>query len=290
MGFTGVVGHEFVGVVESAPAGHEALVGKRVVGDINLVCGDTSNCFTCACGYDRARNHCPKRTVLGIVAKDGTYQERLTMPVQFLHVVPDHVSSENAAFMEPLAAAFRIVEQQLVKKEDKVAVVGDGKLGLLITEVLGRHLAAAGAAKGPLLVGRHPKKMAMVSAAANIETAASDSVLPARAGTFDVVVDATGSPQGLDLARALCRPLGTLVLKSTCAAGADFNTAPFVVDELRIVGSRCGPFPPALELLAAGLDLTPLITATFPLAQADEAIKLAQTKGTMKVQIRVSEE
>jgi threonine dehydrogenase-like Zn-dependent dehydrogenase len=156
--------------------------------------------------------------------------------------------------------------------------------------VLGRHLAAAGAAKGPLLVGRHPKKMAMVSAAANIETAASDSVLPARAGTFDVVVDATGSPQGLDLARALCRPLGTLVLKSTCAAGADFNTAPFVVDELRIVGSRCGPFPPALELLAAGLDLTPLITATFPLAQADEAIKLAQTKGTMKVQIRVSEE
>lgn len=135
MGFAGVVGHEFVGVVESAPAGHEALVGKRVVGDINLVCGDTSNCFTCACGYDRARNHCPKRTVLGIVAKDGTYQERLTMPVQFLHVVPDHVSSENAAFMEPLAAAFRIVEQQLVKKEDKVAVVGDGKLGLLITEV-----------------------------------------------------------------------------------------------------------------------------------------------------------
>ena len=99
-----------------------------------------------------------------------------------------------------------------------------------------------------------------------------------------------GSPTGLDLARSLCRPLGAVVLKSTCAAGADFNTAPFVVDELRIVGSRCGPFPPALELLAAGLDLTPLITATFPLAQADEAIKLAQTKGTMKVQIRVSEE
>ena len=118
----------------------------------------------------------------------------------------------------------------------------------------------------------------------------ANSALPERAGQFDTVVDATGSPAGLDLARALCRPLGTLVLKSTCAAGTDFNTAMYVVDELKIVGSRCGPFPPALALMASGLDLTPLITATYPLEKAVEAVEKARTKGTMKVQIRVSEE
>jgi len=287
MGFAGVVGHEFVGVCESAPPGHEALVGKRVVGDINLVCGDAVGCFTCGCGFARARNHCPKRTVLGIVAKDGTYQERLTLPVANLHLVPDGVSTENAAFAEPLAAAFRIVEQQLVGPADSVAVVGDGKLGILIAEVLGRYLAKQGTTK-LLLIGRHPEKMNLVSAAAAIETAPADSVLPAKLASFDVVVDATGSPAGLDLARQLCRPLGTLVLKSTCAAGADFNTAPFVVDELRVVGSRCGPFAPALELLASGLDLAPLISATFPLDQVDAAVAMAGTKGTMKVQLRVS--
>ncbi len=289
MGFAGVVGHEFVGVVESAPAGHEGLVGKRVVGDINLVCGNVESCFTCACGWDRARNHCPVRTVLGILNKDGTYQERITLPAKNLHIVPDHVSSETAAFAEPLAAAFRIVEQKLVTPADKVAVVGDGKLGILIAEVLGRTQAESG---GPnvVFVGRHPEKMALVSAAAAIETAASDTVLPSRAASFDVVVDATGSPAGLDLARSLCRPLGTLVLKSTCAAGTDFNTAPFVVDELKIIGSRCGPFPPALELMASGLDLTPLITATFPLSEAAAAVAKAATKGTIKVQIRVHDE
>ena len=129
-----------------------------------------------------------------------------------------------------------------------------------------------------------------VSAAAAVEPAASDGVLPSGASSFDVVVDATGSPAGLDLARALCRPLGTLVLKSTCAAGANFNTAPFVVDELKIIGSRCGPFPPALELLASGLDLTPLITATFPLTEASAAVAKAATKGTIKVQIRVNDD
>ena len=143
-------------------------------------------------------------------------------------------------------------------------------------------------------VGRHPEKMAFVSAAAAVEPAASDGVLPSGASSFDVVVDATGSPAGLDLARALCRPLGTLVLKSTCAAGANFNTAPFVVDELKIIGSRCGlrcgPFPPALELLASGLDLTPLITATFPLTEASAAVAKAATKGTIKVQIRVHDD
>ena len=169
-----------------------------------------------------------------------------------LHVVPDNVSTENAAFAEPLAAAFRIVEQELIGANDKVAIVGDGKLGILIAEVVGRHVANAGGATKPILFGRHTSKMSLVSAAASIETGMAEQALPARAGSFDVVIDATGSPAGLDLARALCRPLGTLILKSTCAAGTDFNTAPFVVDELKIIGSRCGPFPPALELLASG--------------------------------------
>jgi threonine dehydrogenase-like Zn-dependent dehydrogenase len=162
------------------------------------------------------------------------------------------------------------------------------QLGILIAEVLGRHSKAHGS-PACVLFGRHAEKMALVSSAASIEAASAENALPARAAAFDVVVDATGSPAGLDLARQLCCPLGTLVLKSTCAAGADFNTAPFVIDELRVAGSRCGPFEPALELLASGLDLTPLITATYPLSQAAEAVAKAGTKGTIKVQLRVSE-
>lgn len=290
MGFAGIVGHEFVGVVESAPEGCD-LLGKRVVGDINLCC-HSATCGTCVLGGDRARNHCPVRTVLGILNKDGTYAEYLTMPTVNLHVVPDSVSTENAAFMEPLAAACRIIEQGLVAAKDTVAVVGDGKLGLLIAEVLGRHAVERG---GPqvVLVGRHMDKMTLVSSAAKIRPALSDEAKSGgvefvQAATFDVVVEATGSPAGLELSRQLCRPMGTLVLKSTCAAGTNFHTAPFVVDELRTIGSRCGPFPPAMALLTAGLDLTPLITATYPLEQASEAVSRAQQKGCIKVQIRVS--
>mmetsp|Transcript_22341 Transcript_22341/g.66922 ORF Transcript_22341/g.66922 Transcript_22341/m.66922 type:complete len:345 (-) Transcript_22341:7-1041(-) len=284
MGFEGVVGHEFVGIVESAPAVHQKLIGKRVVGDINLAC---AACALCARGGPRARNHCPTRTVLGILGKDGTYQERLTLPARNLHVVPDGVATENAAFVEPLAAAFRVVEQGLAPPGTSVAVVGDGKLGLLLAEVLGRNAAKAPGTPRVALFGRHAAKMAMLSKDARCETALSETALPARAGAFDVVVDATGSPAGLDLSRQLCRTEGTLVLKSTCAAGTDFNTAPFVVDELIVRGSRCGPFPPALELLRT-LDLTPLIDSTFSLEDAGAAVKRASERGCLKVQIRVS--
>mmetsp|Transcript_7197 Transcript_7197/g.21225 ORF Transcript_7197/g.21225 Transcript_7197/m.21225 type:complete len:365 (-) Transcript_7197:33-1127(-) len=286
MGFAGVVGHEFVGVCESAPASHQRLVGRRVVGEINLACGA---CGLCGRGGPRARNHCPKRTVLGILNKGGTYQERLTLPAVNLREVPDGVSSENACFAEPLAAAFRIVEQRTIVAGDRVAVVGDGKLGLLIGEVLGRHCASLKDTPRPRLFGRHASKMALLSPGAKCDVGPSEDALPANAYGFDVVVDATGSPAGLDLARQLCRTEGTLVLKSTCAAGTDFNTAPFVVDELRVQGSRCGPFDPAMELLKT-LDLTPLITATFPFAEASAAVERAGQRGCLKVQIRISED
>ena len=284
MGFEGVVGHEFVGLCESAPHSHQHLVGKRVVGEINLAC---TTCGVCERGGPRARNHCPKRTVLGILNKNGTYQERLTLPARNLHVVPDSVTTENAAFAEPLAAAFRVVEQNLVPAKTKIAIVGDGKLGLLIGEVLGRHAQRTGSPR-PVLYGRHVSKMKLLSSGSQCDTALSDTALPKNAYAYDVVVDATGSPAGLDLSRQLCRTEGTLVLKSTCAAGTEFNTAPFVVDELRVQGSRCGPFGPALELLKT-LDLTPLIDSTFPLAKAPEAVKRAGERGCLKVQIRVSD-
>jgi threonine dehydrogenase-like Zn-dependent dehydrogenase len=235
MGFHGVIGHEFVGLVESAPEGHAAMVGKRVVGDINLACGQQS-CCTCSRGGDRARNHCPNRTVLGILGKDGTYAGYLTLPVPLLHLVPDSVSTENAAFAEPLAAACRIVEQRLIAPGEAVAVVGDGKLGLLIAEVLARY-AADNKCPPPVLVGRHPDRLRLLPSVSGLRFLPSADASPTHDKQFDVVVDATGSPDGLALCTALTRPMGTLVLKSTCAAGASFNTAPFVIDELKIAGA-----------------------------------------------------
>eukprot|EP00038_Savillea_parva_P014562 m.11330 g.11330 ORF g.11330 m.11330 type:complete len:329 (-) comp2837_c0_seq1:2321-3307(-) len=277
MGYTGILGHEFVGEVVKCD-GKPDLVGKRVVGEINLACCRTDACTVCALGGVKARNHCGNRTVLGILKKDGTYGDYLTLPIRNLHVVPDNVSTENAAFAEPLAAALRIHEQQVVQPGDSVCVVGDGKLGLLCAITLARH------GHNPVLVGRHADKMKLAPGATAV--LASDA-LPKMAGSFDVVVDATGNPDGLQLSQQLCTPLGTLVLKSTCAAGTTFNTAPYVIDELKIVGSRCGPFDAALEMLSAGLDLTPLITETVPFAEVERAIELAKTRGTLKVQLKM---
>mmetsp|Transcript_16031 Transcript_16031/g.41543 ORF Transcript_16031/g.41543 Transcript_16031/m.41543 type:complete len:327 (+) Transcript_16031:131-1111(+) len=276
-GFSGILGHEFVGEVTQCESKPE-LVGKRVVGEINLACCNVDECTVCAKGGVRARNHCRNRTVLGILKKDGTYAEFLTLPVRNLFVVPDGVTTENAAFTEPLAAALRIREQGVVRPGDGVAVVGDGKLGLLCAITLaidGHH---------PVLIGRHPEKMAL---AKGVNAVMAADALPKHAGAFDVVVDATGNPEGLALSQQLCCPLGTLVLKSTCAAGATFNTAPYVIDELKVVGSRCGPFDAALEVLGGGLDLTPLITETVPFSEVDRAVALAGTKGTLKVQLRM---
>lgn len=315
MGFTGVLGHEFVGVVEEVYDEKDAQwIGKRVCGDINVGC---DACGVCDKQYDNrciqmGRNHCPNRSVLGILKRNGSMAEYLTLPARNLHLVPDDVSDEVAVFSEPLAAACRIVEQELISYDDppdKVAILGDGKLGLMIAEVLGReHTERVGTSNdAPILFGKHEHKLQLVSDAGVTtkliqecqDSSAFNGVSSTYAARFDVVIDATGSPDALALAAALCRPMGTLVLKSTCASTPEkpFNSAPFVIDELKVVGSRCGPIDKALALLAIpdsnpnrrSLNVSKYITKTFPLSQADEAIRCAAEKSTMKVQIICNE-
>mmetsp|Transcript_10533 Transcript_10533/g.16083 ORF Transcript_10533/g.16083 Transcript_10533/m.16083 type:complete len:364 (-) Transcript_10533:55-1146(-) len=300
MGFQGVLGHEFVGrVVEmntSDDSLNESFLGERVCGDINVGC-DSKECFVCqgsldSCCSKMSRNHCPNRTVLGILNHNGTMAEYLTLPISNLHKVPPEMTDETAVFAEPLAAACRIVEQKLTKSTDKVAILGDGKLGLMIAEVIGREALDT----RPILFGKHQHKLDLVKDIIDckfvsevIDKKAFGGVAAPYASQFDVVVDATGSPAGLSLCAGLCRPMGTLVLKSTCAAGEKFNAAPFVIDELHVVGSRCGPVDKALELLPE-VNVNKYVTKTFPLSQAAKAIACAAEKTTMKVQILCSEQ
>eukprot|EP00899_Mesostigma_viride_P011652 jgi/Mesvir1/20488/Mv12375-RA.1 len=244
--------------------------------------GGAAACTVCDSGVpDLARNHCPKRSVLGILGKDGTYAQYLTLPLRNLHKVPPGVSDAHAVFAEPLAAAFRVVEQGLLSRKTKVAILGDGKLGLMICEVIGRQSLP----QRPVLFGKHEDKMSLVAhlaRTAHVDACSRDEFRQA----FDVVVDATGSPGGVDLALSLLAPMGTLVLKSTCAQGAGFNNAPIVINEIRVVGSRCGPMDKALGLLGSGaLDLDKYVTATYPLDQAQAALERAATNGCLKVHL-----
>jgi threonine dehydrogenase-like Zn-dependent dehydrogenase len=268
MGFRGVPGHEFVGVVEECA--NEHLRGKRVAGEINCVC---HACAWCERGMP---HHCANRTVLGIQGRDGAFAEYLTLPEENLHLVPAGVPDDAAVFTEPVAAAFRILEQVDIAPEHRVVVLGDGKLGLLIAQVLRLH------APGLVCVGRHEAKLALLDAL-GIRTAHADEPLDPGA---DVVVDATGSAEGFNRALELVRPEGTLVLKTTVAAGAELNLALPVINEVTIVGSRCGPFRPALEALALGnVSVRPMVTARYPLAEAEEALRRAQDRGVLKVLI-----
>ena len=264
--FAGVPGHEFVGVVESSPA--PSWIGKRVVGEINAVCG---TCRACLAGR---RSHCESRTVLGIVSRPGAHAEKLALPVENLHEVPPGVGDEEAVFTEPLAAALEIQEQVRVTAADRVLVVGDGKLGNLIAQTLsltGCELR---------VVGRHQAKRALLEAR-GITTIDPTQVA---AGQSDVVVECTGNPEGFDLARKAVRPRGTLVLKSTYAGDARVNFSSIVVDEITLVGSRCGPFAPALDLLARGrIDVRSLIQARYSLAEAPAAFEHAARSGVLKV-------
>ena len=273
-GFEGTIGHEFVGVVERAP-GAEEWEGRRVVGEINAGCG---RCPLCAAGDPR---HCPARTVLGIVGRDGAHAEFLQLPVANLLPVPDEVPDERAVFAEPLAAACAVLERVRVEPEMSVAVVGDGKLGLLCAQAL-KVLTGARV----VLVGKHPAKLD-IAARRGVETVTAADVEARVRRSFDVAVEASGSPGGLQTALGLLRPLGTLVLKSTFHGATELDAAPVVVDELSIVGSRCGRFPPALSLLARdAVEVEALIHDEFPLADALLAMRRAAAPGVLKVLLR----
>jgi threonine dehydrogenase-like Zn-dependent dehydrogenase len=268
-GFYGVLGHEFVGVVDQAQ--DLDWLGKRVVGEINAACGV---CSTCRAGRP---THCPNRTALGIHSRDGVIAECFCLPIENLHVVPDAVADEVAVFTEPLAAACEILEQVHIHPSDRVIVLGDGKLGLLVAQTL----ALTGC--DLTVIGHHPEKLEKL-AARGIAIQVGDAGLE---GVADVVVDCTGQPQGFLAARQMVRPRGTLVLKSTYHGEMRVDLSSLVVDEASLVGSRCGPFPPALRLLAQQLvDVTSLIEAEYPLADALTAFEHAARRGALKVLIR----
>ena len=271
-GFRGTPGHEFVG--EVVQSDDPSLAGKRVVGEINLACG---KCEWCARGLGR---HCPARTVLGIVKHPGAFREFLTLPEQNLHVVPREIQTEHAVFVEPLAAACEILDQVKILKGAAVAILGDGKLGLLIAQVL--HARGADVHH----YGRHREKL-RISEAAGVAVEVAKK-LPAAA--YDLVVDATGSAEGLQQAVSMTRPLGTLIMKSTVHGLVGIDTAPVIVNELTLVGSRCGRFEPALRLLRAGkVRVDQMISEVLPLDEAPRAFDLAERSGVLKVLLRAPE-
>jgi threonine dehydrogenase-like Zn-dependent dehydrogenase len=271
MGFQGVLGHEFVGVVEECAG--KSLVGQRVVGEINCCCGE---CPTCLAG---APTHCPHRTTLGIWGRDGAFADYLSLPVANLHIVPEAVSDEAAVFVEPLAAALEILEQIQVKPTDRVVVLGDGKLGLLVAQVLG--LTGCDLVVG----GRHEEKLAILERR-GIDARLANELPTEKA---DVVVDCTGHPSGFAAARGLVKPRGTLVLKSTFHGDVEVNLSMLVVDEITLIGSRCGPFAPALHLLERGLvDVESLVSVTCPLDERLAAFERAQKKGILKVLLDIT--
>ncbi len=274
-GFQGTLGHEFVGVVESAPPEAANIIGKRVVGEINAGCG---RCELCAGGDAR---HCAQRTVLGIVGRDGAHAEFLQLPVGNLLVVPDSIPDERAVFAEPLAAACGIAERAAISKDTLVVVIGDGKLGLLCAQAL---VALTGAKV--VLVGKHREKL-RIAERRGIETATVEEINARGARGFDVAVEASGAPSGFALALEHLRPRGVLVLKSTFHGRTEINAARIVVDEISVIGSRCGRFAPALSLLERNaIDVESLISEEFALKDGARAIQRATERGVLKVLLK----
>ncbi|MEM9136255.1 MAG: alcohol dehydrogenase catalytic domain-containing protein [Cyanobacteria bacterium P01_F01_bin.42] len=265
--YQGVLGHEFVGIVEKGP---DSLRGKRVVGDINATCG---RCRYCQTGM---RTHCADRTVLGIVNRDGAFANYMTLPTENLYVVPDGLSTAVATFTEPVAAALEIQEQIQIQEGDRVIVIGDGKLGQLIAQTLSLTACEL------LVIGRHTDKLAHLEQR-GIRTGVEADITPR---SFDIAVDCTGNSSGFNLAMKSLRPRGTLVLKSTYAGNLSFDASALVVDEITLLGSRCGPIEKALKMLAAEkIDVSYLIQAEYPLSEALDAFAHAQKKGILKVLI-----
>ena len=264
--FQGTPGHEFVGVV--AEADDMRWVGRTVVGEINLSCG---KCAYCDTGLAR---HCSKRTVLGIVRQPGAFREYLTLPQQNLHSVPDEVPLEHAVFCEPIAAACEILDQIRIAKGARVAVLGDGKLGLLVSQVLALHGAVVHQ------YGHHRRKLDIAA-----KTGVDGRIaLKLPTAAYETVIEATGTADGLRDAVSMTRPRGTVILKSTIHSLVGIDTAPVVVNEITLIGSRCGRFEPALALLASRrLALDEMIDDRFPLAEAPRAFDRAQERGVLKV-------
>lgn len=269
MGFTGVLGHEFVGTVTSGP---KQWRGKRVVAEINCVCGQ---CSMCQHGLS---NHCRRRTVLGIDHRDGVFADLVAVPERNLHAIPDSVSDEQAAFVEPLAAAFQVIKQCPIEKRMNVAVVGSGRLGLLVAQVLkttGCRLEVIG--RNPLTLGFCDRK--------GIQATPISQIVPK--ADRDVVVECSGSADGFNLATALVRPRGTIVLKSTYAASAALNLATVVVNEVSVLGSRCGPFVDAINALARrDVDVETMVSRTMPLSRGMEAFEMAADPRNIKVLLK----
>ena len=271
MDFEGVLGHEFVGTVIS---GSRHLKGKRVVSEINCVCG---KCPLCQSGLS---THCKNRTVVGIAGRDGCFAESIAVPENNLHEVPDTLSDDEAVFVEPVAAAIQITKQVPVEPRMQVAVLGSGRLGLLVAQVLrttGCRLE---------LVGRNPDSL-LVGEKKGIQSTPVGELVP-RADR-DLVVECTGGPQGLELAMRLVRPRGTILLKSTYARGQPINLAPLVINEIELRGSRCGPFPEAIKMLARKqIDVLTMISKRFPLDCGPEALQAAADPRYIKVLLRIA--
>jgi threonine dehydrogenase-like Zn-dependent dehydrogenase len=267
MDFRGVLGHEFVGEVLTSP--DSDLVGQRVVGEINVVCG---RCDMCLSGLS---GHCRDRTVLGILKRDGAFADLVRLPAANLHVVPQSIDDDQAVFIEPLAAAFQVLKQIKLDGRKWVTVLGDGRLGLLVAQVL------RNAGCPVRVIGKHRSKLAMCEKW-QIRSRPLDEIIARH--DQDVIVDCTGSAGGFELAMQMVRPRGTIVLKSTVAGGKPLNLAPLVIDEITVIGSRCGPFREAIRALAEKeIDVVSLINRRMKLDQGVEAMALAARPGVLKV-------
>lgn len=268
-GYEGILGHEFVGTVI---AGSAEWQGKRVVGEINCICG---KCDMCQSGLS---NHCRRRTVLGIAGRPGVFAEFTTLPERNLYEVPASIPDDDAVFVEPLAAALQVPLQLKLEPQANVAVLGTGRLGLLVAQVLALRGSRL------LAIGRNEKTLALLDRK-RVRTARVGDLTPGR--DYDVVVDCTGSPEGLKMAFELVRPRGTIVMKTTCADWAGLNLTPLVVDEITMLGSRCGPFSEAISVLAKKqVDVSSLITRRMPLAEGVEALALASQPDQVKVLLK----
>ena len=269
MDYSGVPGHEFVGTVASSR--NQALVGMRVVGEINAACG---HCDACIDGLER---HCANRTVLGIVSRDGAFADYLTLPEPNLRALPESIPDEAAVFVEPMAAAYEILDQVPLKRTARILVLGDGRLGAMVALVLKAE------AYEPIVGGHHQDKLRRLTEL-GLKVYLEENL---RSG-YDVVVDCSGNSEGFNRALALVSPRGTVVLKSTAAAAAPLNLAPAVINEVTVIGSRCGRFEPALEAISSGkIDPCPLIDGTYEIGDYEAAFKAATSPSNFKILLRM---